>query len=94
MIPSMTQISAAVEGLFIAEDWHNFGIYYDRTLTSWFQNFTKNWNNVKGLYDDRFFRMWKYYLLSSAGSFRARYLQVWQIVFSKKGVQGGYHPVR
>lgn len=94
MIPSMTQISAAVEGLFIAEDCHNFGIYYDKTLTSWFQNFTKNWNKVKGLYDDRFFRMWKYYLLSSAGSFRARYLQVWQIVFSKKGVQGGYRSVR
>jgi cyclopropane-fatty-acyl-phospholipid synthase len=32
--------------------------------------------------------------LSSAGSFRSRYLQVWQIVLSKKGVRGGYHSVR
>jgi cyclopropane-fatty-acyl-phospholipid synthase len=94
MIPSMAQISAAVEGLFVTEDWHNFGIYYDKTLTSWHHNFTRNWQKVKDSYDDRFFRMWKYYLLSSAGSFRARALQVWQMVLSKKGVPGEYHAVR
>lgn len=94
MIPSMAQISAAVEGLFIMEHWQNLGVYYDRTLMSWFHNFRNNWEKIKALYDDRFFRMWKYYLLSSAGSFRARYLQVWQIVFSRGGVQGGYRSLR
>ncbi|MEJ2695563.1 MAG: cyclopropane fatty acyl phospholipid synthase [Candidatus Sulfobium sp.] len=94
MIPSMAQISAAVEGLFVMEDWHNLGIYYDRTLTAWFRNFGENWNKIEALYDDRFFRMWKYYLLSSAGLFRARQLNVWQIVLSKKGVPGTYQPVR
>ncbi len=93
LIPSMAQISKAVEGLFIIEDWHNFGIYYDATLTSWYHNFIKSWDKLKEFYDERFFRMWKYYLLSSAGSFRGRHLQVWQIVMSKKGVLGGYIPI-
>jgi cyclopropane-fatty-acyl-phospholipid synthase len=94
MIPSMKQISESIEKLFIIEDWHNFGHYYDPTLMSWFDNFNRNWNELRGLYDDLFYRMWKYYLLSCAGTFRARGLQVWQIVLSKHGVPGGYTPVR
>ncbi|MFZ5997842.1 MAG: cyclopropane fatty acyl phospholipid synthase [Nitrospirota bacterium] len=94
LVPSMKQISAAAERLFVIEDWHNFGHYYDPTLMAWFGNFDSNWDKLKKQYDERFYRMWKYYLLSCAGSFRARYLQVWQIVFSKKGVPGGYQPVR
>ena len=35
MIPSMKQISEAVERLFVIEDWHSFGHYYDPTLISW-----------------------------------------------------------
>ena len=94
LLPSMKQISAAIEGLFVVEDWHNFGSHYDPTLTSWFRNFDNNWDRLKGRYDDRFYRMWKYYLLSSAGTFRSRHLQVWQVVLSKKGGQGGYHSIR
>ena len=90
MIPSAKQITTAAEGLFVLEDWHSFGANYDRTLIQWYQNFEKNWNELKGEYDERFFRMWKYYLLASAGSFRARDNQLWQIVFSPKGVTGGY----
>jgi cyclopropane-fatty-acyl-phospholipid synthase len=94
LIPSTTQIGAAAEKLFVMEDWHNFGSCYDPTLMSWFNNFNKNWDALKDKYDSRFYRMWKYYLLSSAGSFRARCLQVWQIVMSKKGVVGGYSAIR
>ena len=46
------------------------------------------------VHDERFYRMWKYYLLSCAGVFRARKNQLWQIVLSKKGVQGGYKSIR
>ena len=46
------------------------------------------------IYDERFYRMWKFYLLSSAGSFRARNVQLWQIVLSKKGIPGGYLSIR
>ncbi len=90
MLPSIKQIGGATEKQFVIEDWHNFGHYYDYTLLEWFKNFTNNWDKLKSDYDDRFFRMWTYYLLSSAASFRSRYNQLWQIVITKKGIQGGY----
>jgi len=94
LVPSMKQISAAIEEFFVMEDVHNLGCYYDATLMAWFKNFDGNWDKLKGLYDERFYRMWKYYLLSAAGAFRSRCLQVWQIVLSKKVARGGYEPVR
>lgn len=97
MIPSASQISKAYEGLFVMEDWHNFGADYDKTLMAWHNNFNKGWEKLRGKhkkYDERFKRMWNYYLLSSAGSFRARNIQLWQIVLSKNGVPGGYNSIR
>ena len=90
LLPSIKQISGAIEGLFVMEDWHNFGADYDKTLMAWFNNFDKNWDTLKSQYDERFYRMWKYYLLACAGTFRSRKNQLWQIVLSKKGVSGGY----
>jgi cyclopropane-fatty-acyl-phospholipid synthase len=90
MIPSAKQIAGSMEGLFVLEDWHNFGADYDKTLMHWFDNFRSSWNALKKNYDERFFRMWKYYLLSCAGTFRARSNQLWQIVLSPKGIPGGY----
>ena len=90
MLPSARQICSAIEGLFVFENWHNFGADYDKTLMQWFRNFDTNWGFLKEQYDDRFYRMWKYYLLSSAGAFRARMNQLWQIVLSPRGVPGGY----
>ena len=90
MLPSAKQITSAAEGLFVLEDWHSFGQYYDNTLMAWYRNFTKHWHEISDRYDDTFYRMWTYYLLSCAGSFRARDNQLWQIVLSKKGLQGGY----
>lgn len=94
MLPSIAQISSAVEGLFVVEDWHNFGPYYDKTLVAWFQNFDAAWPRFKERYDERFYRTWKYYFLMCAGSFRARKNQLWQVVLSKGGVPGGYVTVR
>jgi cyclopropane-fatty-acyl-phospholipid synthase len=81
-LPSPRRITEAIEGLFVLEDWHNFGPDYDRTLMSWYRNFEEAWSDLKDSYDERFHRMWRYFLLSSAGSFRARRDQVWQIVLS------------
>jgi cyclopropane-fatty-acyl-phospholipid synthase len=94
MIPSIQQLGKAFEGLFVVEDWHNFSAYYEKTTLAWFKNFDKNWHKIKSQYGERFYRMWKYYLLSCAGAFRARYNQLWQIVLSKKGVPGGYQSIR
>ncbi len=94
MLASITQIGRAIEGLFVMEDWHNFGSYYDATLMAWYENFKNNWPTIKHMYDERFYRMWSYYLLSCAGLFRARKAQLWQIVLSKNGVVNGYQSVR
>jgi len=90
MLPSAKQICSAAERVLVLEDWHSFGQYYDPTLMSWHENFTRNWEELKERYDDRFYRMWSYYLLMCAGSFRARRNQLWQIVFSRNGLKGGY----
>ncbi len=95
MLPSIAQLGKAIEGLFVIEDLHNFGADYDKTLIAWFKNFNDSWNKLKDKYGERFYRMWKYFLLSSAGAFRARTKnQLWQIVLSKNGVPGGYVAVR
>jgi len=86
MIPSIAQIGKAMEGLFVMEDWQNFGEDYDKTLMAWHVNFKRAWPELKRKYSNRFYRMWEYYLLSCAGAFRARELQLWQIVMTKKGM--------
>jgi len=95
VIPSEAQLTRAKEGLFVLEDWHNFGPDYDRTLMAWDDNFVAAWPELKqseGL-DERFYRMWRYYLLSCAGAFRARQLNLWQLVLSH-GDLPRYEPVR
>jgi cyclopropane-fatty-acyl-phospholipid synthase len=94
MLPSIKQIGESIEGLFVMEDWHNFSADYDKTLLAWHDNFVNGWEQLRDHYGEKFFRMWKYYLLMCAGSFRARKNQLWQIVLSKKGVPGGYVSVR
>jgi len=94
MLPSVAQIGRAVEKRFVIEDWHNFGADYDATLMSWYQNFEASWPLLAPRYGERFRRMWRYYLLASAGGFRARANQLWQIVLSRDGVPGGYPSLR
>jgi len=90
MIPSSQQISSSFEGYFVLEDWHNFGLDYDKTLMKWHENFENAWPELQANYDERFRRMWNYYLLACAGSFRARENQLWQIVLSKEGLSETY----
>ena len=92
-LPSLAQIAESVEGLFIVEALHHFGTDYERTLYSWHEKFLKNWDTLKGSYDERFFRMWKLYLQMSGGIFRARIAHVWQGVFSKNGIPGNGQPI-
>jgi cyclopropane-fatty-acyl-phospholipid synthase len=95
MLPSIAYLGKAIEKLFIMEDWHSFGQDYDKTLMAWYNNFAANWDIIKDKYSERFYRMWKYFLLSSAGSFRSRRRnQLWQIVLSRDGIPGGYQAVR
>jgi cyclopropane-fatty-acyl-phospholipid synthase len=93
-LPSVKLLSDASEKYFVIEDLHNFSSFYDKTLMAWQHNFVDSWDGIKANYDERFYRMWDYYLLSCAGAFRARTLQLWQFVFSPEGLVGGYDSVR
>jgi cyclopropane-fatty-acyl-phospholipid synthase len=93
MLPSAAQIAHAIEGLFVVEDWHGFGVYYDRTLQAWRDNIEAAWGGLPD-YDARFQRMWRFYLCASMAVFRTRRAQLWQLVLSPRGVPGGYASVR
>ena len=84
-LPSVAQIGQAVDGLFAMEDWHNLGPHYDRTLMAWHGRFQRAWPRLRYRYDERFRRLWEYYLLSCAGAFRARQNQLWQILLTHVG---------
>lgn len=85
VLPSIAQLGAALEGVFVLEDVHNFGPDYDRTLMAWDENFRNAWPELKGGYDERFYRMWRYYLCMSAAGFRSRQLQLYQLVLTRTG---------
>jgi len=93
-VPSRAQIDTAAEGLWVVEDWHDFGVDYDRTLLAWSDNFERGWPEIAAQYGERFRRMWHYWLMVSAASFRARHLHLWQIMLSPEGVPGGYREIR
>jgi len=84
-LPSLAELVSAMEGIFIPEDVHNIGEDYDPTLMAWFERFDAAWPTLHGNYDEKFYRMWKFYLLASAGSFRARAQQLFQIVMTRRG---------
>jgi cyclopropane-fatty-acyl-phospholipid synthase len=90
VLPSVAQIGAAIEHKFVLEDWHSSGADYDTTLLHWYRNVEEHWPELQDQYDERFHRMWRFFLLSSAGGFRARKNQLWQIILSPHGVLGGY----
>jgi len=93
-LPSAKELATVLEGRFLIEDWHNFGPDYDRTLMAWWENFDRAWPRLQGKYDERFYRMWKYYLLCCAGYFRSRQGQLWQLVLSKRSRSRVYRSVR
>jgi cyclopropane-fatty-acyl-phospholipid synthase len=94
VLPSVAQIGRAIEHRFVLEDLHSFGQDYDTTLMHWSRNVERHWPELADRYDERFHRMWRFFLLSSAGGFRARKSQLWQIVLSPRGLPGGYRAPR
>ncbi|MDP2685056.1 MAG: cyclopropane fatty acyl phospholipid synthase [bacterium] len=97
VIPSAKHITSSSEKFFVIEDWHNFGMDYDKTLKEWRKNFINNWGMIKqssSRYNERFFRMWTYYLSCSMATFRVKKNHLWQIVFSKIGNENSYQSIR
>jgi cyclopropane-fatty-acyl-phospholipid synthase len=94
--PSVRHMGRAVDGLFVVEDWHNFGPDYYTTLMAWCENLRKNYPALSldvPVPRDRFFRMWEYFFTSFASAFKMRRLQLWQIVLSK-GTIPAYTSIR
>jgi cyclopropane-fatty-acyl-phospholipid synthase len=95
VLPSAAELTAAAEQVLVLEDWHNFGDSYAKTLHAWHENCEGAWERLPAdSYNERFRRMWRYYLLACAGAFAARSIQLWQLVLSKGGVIGGYDSPR
>ena len=92
-LPSVRQIESAIDGMFRLQRREDWASDYDKTLMAWFRNFNDHWATLRAKYGDRFYRMWKFYIMGSAGGFRSRTLQLWQIVLSKGDIPS-YTPVR
>lgn len=95
VLPTMTQLARAAEGRFRIFHVESFGTDYDKTLMAWDERFRAAWDTIKKssddkgntLYDERFYRMWRYYLMVCAGLFRSQKITVSQILFTKEGVR-------
>ena len=79
-IPTLGQLTTAMDDLLTCEDVQNIGPHYDKTLMAWMQRFEASWPSFREHYGETFYRMWKFYLLASAAGFRTRYLNLFQIV--------------
>jgi cyclopropane-fatty-acyl-phospholipid synthase len=89
--PTVANIIQNAGKNFVMEDFHTWhGSHYDKTLMAWFERFDAGWGQLKQNYGETFYRMWKLYLQGCAGAFRAERMRVWQVVFSKGGIPGGY----
>ena len=94
VLPPAAALARQAGACFTIEDWHNFGADYDPTLMAWYRNFNAAWPSLKAHYGERFKRMFDYYLLVCAGSFRSRENHLWQVVLSAGGLDGGYRAPR
>jgi len=84
-IPALSEVTAAIErsGLFIT-DIEVLRLHYAETLRHWRERFVANWDEAKSIYDERFCRMWEFYLAASEVAFRHLGLVVFQIQMARR----------
>jgi cyclopropane-fatty-acyl-phospholipid synthase len=84
-VPSLSEVFAAVErtGLFVT-DVEILRLHYAETLRHWRERFMARSEEVKALYDERFFRMWEFYLVLCEIGFRRRTLMVFQMQLTRR----------
>ena len=82
--PSLSQIVKPIEktGLIVA-DTETLIRHYDKTLLSWLNRFMAKKDLVKDMFDEKFVKMWSFYLASCAAAFRYRDLAVFQLQIVK-----------
>lgn len=63
-------------------DCENIRVHYSKTLDKWGKRFERNEKRIRTMFDDRFFRMWRFYLTSCSASFLHGGMHVFQLLFS------------
>ena len=83
-LPSLSEVIPVIErcGLIVS-DVEVLRLHYAETLRMWRERFLSNWDRVARLYDERFCRMWEFYLAASEAAFRHQDLVVFQIQMIK-----------
>ena len=84
-LASLSEVFAAVERSdLIVTDVEILRLHYAETLRHWRERFIANWQRVAALYDERFCRMWEFYLVLCEIGFRFRSMMVFQVQLAKK----------
>lgn len=84
-LPSLSQLAPILEYLGIwLTDFENLRLHYAETLRAWDANFQKNRRRIAEIYDERFCRMWEFYLQSSEMGFRHSGLTVFQMQLARQ----------
>ena len=83
--PALSEVAAAIErsGFYIT-DVEVLRLHYAETLKAWSERFEANVHEVREIYDDRFCRLWRFYLVTSELAFRHFGHVVFQIQLAKK----------
>ena len=83
--PALSEVLPAIERANMwVTDVEILRLHYAETLRHWRQRFIANWDKVAALYDERFCRMWEFYLAASEAGFRVQDLMVFQIQIAKR----------
>jgi cyclopropane-fatty-acyl-phospholipid synthase len=84
-IPALSEMVAAIErsGLMIS-DLEVLRLHYADTLRAWRERFLANWDKAAGILDEKFCRMWEFYLAGSETAFRYQNLVVFQVQLVKR----------
>ncbi|HEY9040159.1 MAG TPA: cyclopropane-fatty-acyl-phospholipid synthase family protein [Roseovarius sp.] len=84
-VPSLSETAVAVENSRLwTADIECWRLHYAYTLRHWFDRFTDHEHEVREMYDDRFVRMWRFYLAASEQTFRHGPQAVLQFQLSRK----------
>jgi cyclopropane-fatty-acyl-phospholipid synthase len=84
-IPALSEVLPAIErSAFLITDIEILRLHYAETLKAWRERFLAHRDEVMRFYDERFLRMWEFYLAASEIAFREQALMVFQIQMTKR----------
>ncbi|RWS23551.1 cyclopropane-fatty-acyl-phospholipid synthase-like protein [Leptotrombidium deliense] len=88
--PNMNQIVKYTEKLFVVEDWQNYGNHMAIASQQIYEKNKKLKIVLMKEFGEKMFNVWQIVFAISYALYRTRQSHVWQIIFSKSGIEGGY----